>query len=209
MSEANKAVVRRWFAEVWNQGRESTIEELFPATGVARGLGESDTDVHGPAEFHTFAAVMRGSLPDFTSGSKMESLKAIGWRCGSRSKGHTRAGALAWRRAGGAFACRASSFFVWSTARSWRRGTATISLASFGSWVRCQARATGTHSGCKRRLGLLLRRHQCLSWRQAQVRCRRTKTDRLAFILDQRRDVLAMAPVVRQRKRVDRCRTQR
>ena len=64
MSEANKAVVRRWFDEVWNQGRESTIDELFPLTGVARGLGESDTDVHGPAEFRTFASVMRGSLPD-------------------------------------------------------------------------------------------------------------------------------------------------
>ena len=31
MSEANKALVRRWFEEVWNQGREESIDELFDA----------------------------------------------------------------------------------------------------------------------------------------------------------------------------------
>ena len=64
MSETNKAVVRRWFDEVWNQGREATISELFPVSGVARGLGESETDVHGPDQFRVFAANLRGSLPD-------------------------------------------------------------------------------------------------------------------------------------------------
>jgi hypothetical protein len=29
MSEQNKPLVKRWFEEVWNQGRESTIDELF------------------------------------------------------------------------------------------------------------------------------------------------------------------------------------
>jgi predicted SnoaL-like aldol condensation-catalyzing enzyme len=64
MSEANKSIVRRWFDEVWNAGRVATISELFPASGVARGLGESDTDVHGPAEFEVFAANLRGIVPD-------------------------------------------------------------------------------------------------------------------------------------------------
>ena len=64
MSEENKAVVRRWFEEVWNQGREASIDELFPAEGVGHGLGDSESDVHGPEEFKPFAANIRGSIPD-------------------------------------------------------------------------------------------------------------------------------------------------
>ena len=64
MSEENKAVVRRWFEEVWNQGREATIDELFPVEGVAHGLGDSEADVHGPTEFKPFAANTRGSIPN-------------------------------------------------------------------------------------------------------------------------------------------------
>jgi len=64
VSEENKAVVRRWFEEVWNQGRDATVDELFAAEGVAHGLGESEADVHGPAEFKPFAANLRASLPD-------------------------------------------------------------------------------------------------------------------------------------------------
>jgi hypothetical protein len=33
MSEQNKALAKRWFEEVWNQGRESTIDELFHPQG--------------------------------------------------------------------------------------------------------------------------------------------------------------------------------
>jgi predicted ester cyclase len=64
MSERNKALARRWFEEVWNQARETTIDELFSADGVAHGLGDSESDVHGPTEFKSFAANMRGSIPD-------------------------------------------------------------------------------------------------------------------------------------------------
>jgi steroid delta-isomerase-like uncharacterized protein len=64
VNEQNKAVVRRWFEEVWNQGREATIDELFPAGGVARGLGDSEAEVGGPEEFKPFVANIRGSIPD-------------------------------------------------------------------------------------------------------------------------------------------------
>ena len=64
MSEKNKAVVRRWFEEVWNQGREATIDELFPAGGVAHGLGDSEADVRGPAQFKPFVANIRGGIPN-------------------------------------------------------------------------------------------------------------------------------------------------
>jgi steroid delta-isomerase-like uncharacterized protein len=64
VSEQNKAVVRRWFEEVWNQGREASIDELFPADAVAHGLGDSERDVQGPGEFKPFVAHIRGALPD-------------------------------------------------------------------------------------------------------------------------------------------------
>jgi steroid delta-isomerase-like uncharacterized protein len=64
MSEENKAVVHRWFEEVWNQGRDATVDELMVPDGVAHGLGDSEQDVHGPAEFKVFAANMRGAIPD-------------------------------------------------------------------------------------------------------------------------------------------------
>jgi steroid delta-isomerase-like uncharacterized protein len=64
MSEANKVAVRRWFEEVWNQGREAAIDELFSAEGVAHGLGDSELDVHGPAEFKPFVANIRSGIPD-------------------------------------------------------------------------------------------------------------------------------------------------
>ena len=38
MSEQNKALAKRWFEEVWNQGRESTIDELFHPQGKAHGF---------------------------------------------------------------------------------------------------------------------------------------------------------------------------
>jgi steroid delta-isomerase-like uncharacterized protein len=64
MLTENKALVRRWFEEVWNQGRESTIDELFAADGVTWGLGEADTEVHGPAQFKVFFRNLRGAFPD-------------------------------------------------------------------------------------------------------------------------------------------------
>jgi predicted ester cyclase len=64
MSEANKALIQRWFEEVWNQGRESTIDELLAVDAVARGLSDTDVDLHGPVEFKPFVHNLRGSFPD-------------------------------------------------------------------------------------------------------------------------------------------------
>ena len=57
-------LVHRWFGEVWNQGREDTIDELFAAEGVGHGLGEGGAAVHGPAGFKPFARNLRSALPD-------------------------------------------------------------------------------------------------------------------------------------------------
>jgi steroid delta-isomerase-like uncharacterized protein len=63
-TSVNKAMVRRWFEEVWNQGHEETIDELFAANGVGYGLGDTDVTLRGPAEFKPFVRNLRGGLPD-------------------------------------------------------------------------------------------------------------------------------------------------
>ena len=58
-----RAIAHRWFEEVWNQGREETIDELLPADGIGHGLGEG-TDTRGPEAFKIFWRNMRNALPD-------------------------------------------------------------------------------------------------------------------------------------------------
>jgi steroid delta-isomerase-like uncharacterized protein len=60
----NKAVILRWFKEVWNEGREETIDELLAPDAVVVGLGETEKEVHGPTEFKHFVGNMRAVLPD-------------------------------------------------------------------------------------------------------------------------------------------------
>jgi hypothetical protein len=35
--EENKALIRRWFEEVWNKGRADAIPEMFAEDGIAHG----------------------------------------------------------------------------------------------------------------------------------------------------------------------------
>lgn len=51
MSEQNRALALRWFEEVWNQGSESTIDELFHPEGHAYGFPEPGSDLIGPESF--------------------------------------------------------------------------------------------------------------------------------------------------------------
>lgn len=51
MSEENKALARRWFEEVWNQGSEATIDKLFHPQGHCYGWPEPDSDLAGPEAF--------------------------------------------------------------------------------------------------------------------------------------------------------------
>ena len=65
MSEANKALVRRWFEEVWNRGRSDAIDEMLASDGIVHGLSESVEDVlRGPEDFRPFHATFRGAFPD-------------------------------------------------------------------------------------------------------------------------------------------------
>jgi steroid delta-isomerase-like uncharacterized protein len=61
MSAENKAMVRRWFEEVWNKGREGAVDELLHAPAVVHGLGP---DLEGPDAFKGFHRAYRNAFPD-------------------------------------------------------------------------------------------------------------------------------------------------
>ena len=65
MSEENKEVVRRWFEEVWNQGRADAIDEMFDENGIAHGLAADPSNpIKGPTDFKPFHAVFRQAFPN-------------------------------------------------------------------------------------------------------------------------------------------------
>jgi steroid delta-isomerase-like uncharacterized protein len=65
MYEENKALVQRWFDEVWNKGRADVIDEIFAADGIAHGLSDDTSQpIIGPHEFKPFHGLLRGAFPD-------------------------------------------------------------------------------------------------------------------------------------------------
>lgn len=65
MSEENKALVRRWFEEVWNKGHADAIEEMFDVNGIAHGLSEDPSKpIRGPRNYRPFYEVFRQAFPN-------------------------------------------------------------------------------------------------------------------------------------------------
>ncbi len=64
MSEHNISLMRRWFDEVWNQGRLETIRELMAPDAIGVGQGGAEAAIHGPGEFQAFVERLRGAFPD-------------------------------------------------------------------------------------------------------------------------------------------------
>lgn len=65
MSEENKALIQRWFEEVWNQGNSNTIDELLDENGVIHGLADATGQpVRGLQAFHDFHDQFRGAFSD-------------------------------------------------------------------------------------------------------------------------------------------------
>ena len=61
----NKALLQRWFDEVWNRGRAEAIDELFAADGIAHGLSDDPQNpLTGPAGFRPFFEAFRGAFPN-------------------------------------------------------------------------------------------------------------------------------------------------
>jgi hypothetical protein len=85
MSTEHKALVLKWFDEVWNKGRATVIDEMLTEHAVVHGLGP---DLHGPSSSLSI-------LPTAThfqtspSGSMTSSPKAIWLRLGGLAQVHT------------------------------------------------------------------------------------------------------------------------
>jgi steroid delta-isomerase-like uncharacterized protein len=90
-AESNKALARRWFEEVWNQGKESTIDELFPPQGKAHGWPEPDSVLHGPEGFKAIHRQFTGTFSDIhieiDAIVAEENLIAVRWTCSMKHTG--------------------------------------------------------------------------------------------------------------------------
>lgn len=88
---ANKALAERWFEEVWNQGKESTIDELFHPQGKAYGFPEPDSVLVGPEafknihrKFHSAFGKIHITLDDLVAeGDRV----AVRWTCTMKHTG--------------------------------------------------------------------------------------------------------------------------
>lgn len=63
MSEENRALIRRWFEEVWNQRRESAIDEMMADDIVAHGL--TPESIRSREVFRQFHRLFIANFPDF------------------------------------------------------------------------------------------------------------------------------------------------
>ncbi len=87
----NKALLQRWFEEVWNKGRAEAIDEMFAEDGLAHGLSdEGGKPLLGPAAFKEFHAKFRGAFPDIiiTVDDTVAEGDKVAARCSVRGK-HT------------------------------------------------------------------------------------------------------------------------
>jgi steroid delta-isomerase-like uncharacterized protein len=58
----NSELIRRWFDEVWNRGREATIDELCAQDAVGHGQTLDGTDIVGPETFKHFWQTFRSAF---------------------------------------------------------------------------------------------------------------------------------------------------
>jgi steroid delta-isomerase-like uncharacterized protein len=92
----NETLLHRWFEEVWNQGRDSSIDELMAEDAVYHGIVEPSTEeVHGPAGFRAFHQQFRTAFPDihFTIEDALVDGDKIAVRCVVSAK-HTGPGVM-------------------------------------------------------------------------------------------------------------------
>ena len=89
MSEANKALAKRWFEEVWNKRRREAIDEMLSPDAL---LDEGGVVVQGPQGFHPFFDRMSDAFSDIhvtfddalAEGDKV----CLRWSCAMTHTGH-------------------------------------------------------------------------------------------------------------------------
>jgi steroid delta-isomerase-like uncharacterized protein len=64
MSEENKALVRRYFEEIWGKGNLDAIEELFTTDFVRHGPTATEREVRGLESFKGLVSMYHSALPD-------------------------------------------------------------------------------------------------------------------------------------------------
>ena len=65
MSEENKALIQRWFEEVWNKGRAEAIDEMLAQDVSIYGLSDDkDSPMRGTSVFKAFHQNFRNAFPD-------------------------------------------------------------------------------------------------------------------------------------------------
>jgi steroid delta-isomerase-like uncharacterized protein len=62
--EENLQLMRRWFQEVWNEGKTESIQEFLAPDAIGIGELEDGRPLRGPAEFVPFVERIRGAFPD-------------------------------------------------------------------------------------------------------------------------------------------------
>ena len=66
-TEDNKALMRRWFDEVWNKQRPEAIDEMMAQDAIVHGLSDDPANpLRGPEGFLPFHAQFREAFPDIT-----------------------------------------------------------------------------------------------------------------------------------------------
>ena len=65
MADAPDDLIRQWFEELWNQGREDTIDRLLAPNAIVHGLPSADgKQMVGPAGFKPLYRTFRAAFPD-------------------------------------------------------------------------------------------------------------------------------------------------
>lgn len=60
----NIVLMRRWFKEVWNEGRVQTIYDLMADDAIGVGQDKPGVEIHGPADFVALFNRIHGAFPD-------------------------------------------------------------------------------------------------------------------------------------------------
>jgi len=75
-ADENIQLMRRWFQEVWNEGRMQTVYDLLSPDSIGRGQRGAEAEIRGPEEFEKFAREIRGAFPDIKV--KVEDVFGVG-----------------------------------------------------------------------------------------------------------------------------------
>ena len=62
MAARSAALIRKWFEEVWNQGREETIDAMCDKNAIGYGQAQSGTAIRGPEHFKQFWRSFRSAF---------------------------------------------------------------------------------------------------------------------------------------------------